>query len=208
MLKDRTFMSDLRGFERFIEERGKVKSFPSPSDDLIRKYESRLPGYMINVWQTYGFGSYAEGLFSFSSPEPFETILDTYFGKNHSYTVIGHSSFGDLLIWDNEKPSILSFNSAVGRGVRMASDGNINGFFKYGMDDDEFYKVHKFSLHKKAVKELGQLEEGQVFGFFPALSMGGKEKLENIKVVQIREYLAMLAEIAVEQNREIAARDA
>lgn len=197
-------MSETRGFERFIEKRGQTSHFSPPSDALKSEYKARLPEYMMQVWKTYGFGSYANGLFFVSSPKPFESILETYFGKDHNYTVICHSSFGDLLIWDSETPSIISFNSTTGRGSRMADDGDIDSFFKYSMNNDRFYEVHNYNLHLKAMKKFGQLEEDQVFAFVPALSLGGSEKLENIQVVQLREYLAILAEIAVESNREAA----
>jgi hypothetical protein len=201
-------MSELRGFERFIEERGQVKIFDPPTTALIEKYKERLPEYMIQVWKTFGFGSYADGLFFITSPEPFEKILEIYFGKDHSHTVICRSSFGDLMIWDNEQPSIISLDSSMGRGSRMADDGNINGFFKYTMDNDRIYKIHNYDLHLKAIEKFGQLEEDQVFAFVPALALGGAEKLENIKVSQLREYLAIIAELAVENNREAAAQGA
>jgi hypothetical protein len=197
-------MVDLDGFERFVEKRGKVKTFDPPSDALIKAYRDRLPDYMIEVWKTHGFASYAKGLFFISSPEPFETILETYFGKKHPHTVICHSSFGKLLLWDHENPSIISFNVNAGQGTRMVADGNINGFFKYGMNDDEFYEAYNYDLHLKAVDKFGQLEPDQVFAFVPALSLGGSEKLENIKVSQLREYLAILADIAVEDNKDAA----
>ncbi len=197
-------MIDLRGFERFVEERGKVSTFPPPSDALIEAYRDRLPEYMIEVWKTYGFGSYAKGLFFVSSPEPFGTILETYFGKNHPYTVICHSSFGKLLLWDHENPSVVSFDVNAGQGTRMAVDGDIDNFFKYSMNNDRFYKAYEYDLHLKAVDQFGQLEPDQVFAFVPALSLGGAEKLENIKVSQIREYLAILADIAVADNKNAA----
>jgi hypothetical protein len=201
-------MVDLFGFERFIEKRGSIKKFGKPSDEVVEKYKNNIPEYIIEVWKTFGFGSYAEGMFFISNPNPFESITEIYFGKKSTHTVIGRSSFGDLIIWDAEDSSIISLNASSGKGVRMADDGDIDGFFAFTMNNDKFYDAHNYQMHLKAVEKFGQLEEDQVFGFFPALSMGGKEKLENIKVVQIREYLAMLAEIAVEQNREIAARDA
>ncbi len=200
-------MDEIRGFERFIEKRGVTQEFGKPSKALVKKYSDKLPDFLIKVWEVYGFGSYAKGLFFVSSPKEFESILNTYFGKEHSYTVFSRSSFGDLLLWDANQPSVVSLDAASGRGVRMVDDGNINGFYKYAMNDDQFYDAHRYSLHLKAIKKFGQLEEDQVFGFFPALSLGGEEKLENIKVVQLREYLAMLAEIAVQNNQEAASQD-
>ncbi len=197
-----------QGFDYFLEERGLEKLFHKPAQEEIEKYVSRLPEYMLEIWSKAGFFSSGKGLFRFSEPKMFDSILEVYFGSENSYAVFCHSSFGDLLIWDSGQPSIISLNAASGQGVRMAKNGEIDSFFTFTMTDDDFFKIHRFEMHLKAVEKFGQLEEDQVFGFFPALSMGGEEKLENIKVVQIREYLAMLAEIAVEQNREIAARDA
>jgi hypothetical protein len=197
-------VSELRGFERFVEERGQVKVFAPPSSDLINKYTQRLPEYMIEVWKRFGFGSYAKGLLFVTSPEPFDSVLEIYFGKEHPYTVISRTSFGDLLLWDKDQPSVIIFDSEIGRGTRMVSDGNINGFFKYGMDDDEIYETLNYDLHLEAIKKFGQLEEDQVFAFVPALALGGSEKLENIRVSQLREYLAIIADLAVADNQDAA----
>ncbi len=201
-------ISEIRGFDRFIEKRGKTKEFGKPSNSTIVQYQNKLPDFLIKVWQTYGFASYANGLFFVTSPEPFEQIVNLYFGKEHTYTVFSHTSFGDLLLWDSEKPSVISLNANTGRGVRMVDDGDIDGFFAFGMNNDRFYKVHRYELHLKAVEKFGQLEPDQVFAFVPALALGGSEKLGSIKVVQLREYLAIIAELAVENNREAAVEDA
>jgi hypothetical protein len=202
-------MPEIFGFDRFVNKRGKVNSSASPSPKLYKKYENFLPEYIIQIWRTYGFASYANGLFRMSSPDSFETVLKTFFGKDNKYIVICHSSFGDLVLWNYEDSSIISLNSSTGRGIVMAeNEKKIDSFFAFVMNDDEFYEAHNYDLHLKAVKKFGQLEPDQVFAFVPALALGGSEKLENIKVSQLREYLAIIAELAVENNREAAAQDA
>jgi hypothetical protein len=201
-------MSDLFGFELFLEERGEVKKFSTSTKNLLEKYKDRLPDYVLDIWKNYGLCSYSDGFIFLTSPEPFNKILEIYFGKNHSYTVFCHTSFGDLLIWDTQSPSVISLDVHSGQGVRMVADGDIDAFFTFGINNDRFYKIHRYDLHLKAVEKFGQLEPDQVFAFVPALALGGSEKLENIKVSQLREYLAIIAELAVENNREAAAQDA
>jgi hypothetical protein len=200
-------MDEIIEFESFVEQRGKNVTFEIPTSKEIQQFSNTLPDFLLKVWQVHGFGSYASGFFFISSPNYFNSILDIYFGKDHTYTVFCRTSFGDLLIWNHAEPQIISLDAASGRGIVMSDDGDINSFFEFTMDNNKFYDAHRYGLHLKAIKKFGQLQEDQVFGFFPALSLGGEEKLENIKVVQLREYLAMLAEIAVENNRESASQD-
>jgi hypothetical protein len=98
------------------------------------------------------------------------------------------------------------FFSNAGEGMEIVKDGKIGSFFAFRMTNDSFHEVMSYKMHMKAVKKFGQLDQDQVFGFFPALSMGGERVLKNVKVVQLREYLTFLAQIAVENNQQQALR--
>ena len=57
---------------------------------------------------------------------------------------------------------------------------------------DEFYTFQKY---EKAVKKYGFLEYDECFGYVPLLAMGGRESVNNIKKVKIKEHIALIVDL-------------
>ena len=49
--------------------------------------------------------------------------------------------------------------------------------------------------HNKAIEKYGMLEYDECFGYVPLL-LGGKETVNNLKKVKIREHLSIIAEMS------------
>ena len=62
------------------------------------------------------------------------------------------------------------------------------------LDDDEL----NIKQYKAAIKKLGNLEYDECFGYVPLLALGGKESVNNLKKVKIREHIAMIYEFVGE----------
>jgi hypothetical protein len=60
-------------------------------------------------------------------------------------------------------------------------------------------------LFERAVKKYGPLGQSEVFGFEPALFLGGKQAINHINKVDIHVHLSILADFG---HREILDRDA
>ena len=50
-------------------------------------------------------------------------------------------------------------------------------------------------LYKRAVKKLGPLQPGEIYGFVPALAFGGTPGLENLHRLSALEHFSILAQI-------------
>ncbi|MNL41323.1 GAD-like domain protein [compost metagenome] len=55
--------------------------------------------------------------------------------------------------------------------------------------EDEKYQ----NMMPQALKALGELEPGEVYGFVPALSVGGRNTVKNLQKVKLKEHLLLLA---------------
>ncbi|ATD09359.1 hypothetical protein PPIS_b0142 [Pseudoalteromonas piscicida] len=63
---------------------------------------------------------------------------------------------------------------------------------KESLDLDD---INDLPLFERAVEKLGLLENGEIYGFVPALALGGEPKLENLQKVKATEHLAFLADL-------------
>ncbi|RXE86551.1 glutamyl-tRNA amidotransferase [Pseudoalteromonas sp. A757] len=69
-------------------------------------------------------------------------------------------------------------------------------FFSTKMSTEIDLKDHNEKpLFERAVEKLGPLENGEIYGFVPALALGGEPKLENLQKVKATEHLAFLADL-------------
>lgn len=62
-----------------------------------------------------------------------------------------------------------------------------NGFTKRFFTQD---------LYGEAVNKYGKLAYDECFGYVPLLALGGKESVENIKKVKMKEHIAVIADMA------------
>ena len=61
------------------------------------------------------------------------------------------------------------------------------------------------SLFEEALDLIGPLKLGQCYGFFPALALGGSEKIENVQIVDAKVHFNLLAQMGplrIEQMTE------
>ena len=71
-------------------------------------------------------------------------------------------------------------------------------FFFDDITDGELDNKLSIKQYKAAIKKLGDLEYDECFGYVPLLALGGKESVDNLKKVKIREHIAMIYEFVGE----------
>lgn len=198
-------------FEVFIEDIGEA-SFRTPALELsFEKYQKVLPRQWLEYWKEEGWCGYADGLFWTVNPEDYEGLVEhwlsgTPFEKIDKYHVVARSAFGKLYAWGERNNRTLVIlcptSSLIGteKDLRTpAKDPDIAAqvFFasknKQELDmKDEAGKA----LFQRALKKLGPLAPDEVYGFEPALVAGGRNRLENLRKVNVFAHLAVLRELA------------
>lgn len=162
------------------------------NESLIQKYKELLPSEIITIWKEYGFGTFRNGYFKVINPDDYKALLESsYFMGNVSIPIFA-TAFGDLLIWQkNRFVSIVKYRYS---DFDVITEG-LEYFHETILDDelaDEFYTFQKY---EKAVKKYGFLEYDECFGYVPLLAMGGRESVNNIKKVKIKEHIALIADL-------------
>jgi len=215
-------------FEYFYSKKGfgpAVDARPV-SQSKLEHYRGRVPDKLLEYWQACGFAGYGNGLFWMTDPDDYAEALNAWlygtdFYKKDSYYVIGRTAFGDLTLWGTRTGTSLTINSpwatlfpsdqsewmAQGEGNHLISSWI--AFMNFGdidQTDDE-----DIPLFDRAMKLLGPLAHDEMYGFVPALALGGPCRLDHLQKVKAAEHLLFLAQlgerrVTVDIVKEVKAR--
>lgn len=199
-------------FEVFIEEFGEATHRVDVPAASLEKWRAKLPDQLLAYWEEEGWCSYANGLFWTVDPDEYEDLIDEWLQDTHleeldSFHVIARSAFGDLFACGEKCGRsvtvicLLNTISAFGNELKPKSkkdlDLSISSFFgaseraRFDVDDESGEP-----LFKRAVEKLGELAPDEMYGFEPAIVLGGSLKLENLVRVKTDVHLTILRQLA------------
>ena len=177
----------------------------------VSAYEKKLPSKLLSYWKERGLCSYGRGMLWTTYPSDYsgvmsELLRNTKFEKNDKYHVIARTAFGELYLWGEKTGHSLRISPIYGSVYALKeytdeiqngkSDLLIGAFFstkkKAAIDYDDF---NDEPLFERALNIYGELEHDEMYGFEPALVIGGVPKLENLRKVKILDHLSILAEL-------------
>ncbi len=172
-------------FENYLKEK-------EVSQEICQKYASRVPADLIKIWQEYGFGSFLDGYLKVINPEEYtDLLIETYFRGNISVPIFA-TAFGDILTWEeNRYIRIVKYKNGVFKGMASGFD-----FFWEDLEanvfNEKYFEIQKYN---EAVEKIGTLKFDECFGYVPLLGLGGSERVENLKIVKIREHIELITQL-------------
>lgn len=191
-------------FDFFLSTMGPaILQRPVPPSSVAR-YKGKLPDQLLAYWQEHGWCGYAGGLFWTVDPQEYEQVLkawvgDTAFMKKDAYHIIARSAFGKLYFWGERTGHSLKV-FAPGAYCLPRNDAT--------QADDLDFELRMFfsartrrendfaDLFAPALKKLGPLAHDEMYGFVPALALGGPSDLKHLQKVKAVEHLVFLAQLA------------
>lgn len=164
-------------------------------EKLIKEYGSRLPIEIIDIWKNYGFGTFYNGYLKVINPNDYIRILDeSYFQGNVSIPIFA-TAFGDLITWEkNQFIGIVQYRYGKNEVISDGFDFFFDDLYDGELDKD-FFDINQY---EKAISVYGSLNYDECFGYVPLLGLGGKETVENLKIVKLREHIELIAEMTGE----------
>jgi hypothetical protein len=180
-------------FQEFIEKYGLPCDHIPVTDNELVNYQNLLPESLLDFWQRFGFGSYADGLLWIHSPNTFEDVIEEWTGLPPDQTaLIFRSSFGNFCIWKKNRAYLIDVH--FGRISQISQ--SIEFLFNYLLCREQFLKDVLISgLHQQSVAKLGALSVDECFTFVPAKALGGSGKLDDVQRVSMQEQLLLLSKI-------------
>nr|WP_272972021.1 GAD-like domain-containing protein [Pseudomonas sp. SWRI179] len=197
-------------FECFIGVMGEATSHRQVPGSHIVKYRGILPDALLTYWQKEGWCGYANGLFWTVDPDDYKRLLDmwlagTELSQIDNYHVIARSAFGALYAWGEKYNQKIVVSCPTGSIVALMNklkvpnknpDLAIQTFF--AMSDKERYDLEDSQgefLFERALEKLGALDEHEVYGFEPALFVGGTASLDQLVKCNLEIHLTSLRQM-------------
>ena len=191
--------------------------------EVIAKFKGKLPDQLLSYWRQHGWSGYGNGLFWLVNPDEYEPALEAWIGdtplmESDAYYVIARSAFGEMFLWGAKSGQSLDIKSLWGmmfprdnsERVSQGKSGMLIQNFIVGLDKkglDQKDHLDK-PLFDRASKTLGSLAPDEMYAFEPALAIGGKADLKNLRKVKAVEHLVMLAQLGERQIMRDIVKDA
>lgn len=192
-----------RVFARFIQKFGEPIDRQEVPESSIERYKGKLPNLLLEYWTEHGWCGFGDGIFWLVNPQEFEPVASSWlegtkFKDLDNYHLIARSAFGDLYFWGEETGASLKISSIVSRSVTQTSvlskdqsDKRVQGFLlSKEVEHNDFGQ-----LFKPALARLGTLRHDEMYGFVPALMLGGSVALDHLEKVKAVEHLVLLSQL-------------
>lgn len=185
-------MSD---FDVFFETYGQPVELERAEEKQLSTYRSVVPDSLVEFWERFGFGGYAQGLLWVVNPTQLEDVLAEWLtpeGKKSRAIPVIRTAFGNVVYWHHSQFTFLD----VHYGRRVSAGTDVEVLFGYYLVDKKSRKsVLEEPVFKKALNALGMLKRDEIYAFKLPLAMGGDAGVRNMQKARIRETLAVLAGI-------------
>ena len=217
--EERGYFTEDEWYEITLLKYGAPRHAVVPDKHYAQGYSGRLPDVLLRLWLEQGWGSWNRGKFWLCDPALLQPVIDTVFLGDPEYdsdtmTVFAYDAFGKIYIWLGDRrilridwvgnyaivqqydgwnpyanvPESESINliGAIQVAIYTSSNG-IDGATHLGPDGKDMLPA--------AIARLGELGRDEVYGFFPAIGIGGANDINNLQRVPILEHLMFLASI-------------
>jgi hypothetical protein len=173
----------------------------------LQHYRSRLPIALVDFWTHAGWSGYGDGILWSSDPEVFDPAVQAWLEQTgllvENYTVIARNAFGELYLWGKKTGMSMIIEPLFGTVTNFQSnfqedreDAAMLAFFaSKKQKSSDFYDWKDKPLFKRALRKLGPLQSDEMYGFEPALAIGGTPNLEHLVKVKMVEHLVFLSQL-------------
>jgi hypothetical protein len=191
-------------FEYFLNKMGPPIERQEATRLAKEKYQDKLPEQLLAQWEQWGWCGYGEGIYWIVNPADYEVVVHEWLTQSgisfaHHYHVIARGAFGDLYVWRQTTGSVLKITPFYARFHEEQNtvpvcgfDEKIKAFFAFTRRESNDFD----NMFDKALKKLGPLKSDEMYGFVPAIALGGPGELKHLQKVKIIEHLAFLSQIS------------
>lgn len=199
-------------FDYFNVKFSKIEIGKKPSLEFIAQYEHTYPEYLFYIWDKLGFASFENGGFWLVNPVDYEDILelclkDTDFPQYDEFYVLGRSAFGELHAIGKNTSSKLTIdiiNLRIYPSIKDPQDSenaDLLGSFlsmvvtRAKNEDIDIYDKNEKLLFDRCLTNLGEVNDNEIYAFEPPAVLGGPQVIENIRKVDLFQYIPFVAQL-------------
>lgn len=138
------------------------------------------------IQEMSGQGTLLDGYIRFADGKLLAPLLEAGYSHCKGALPFAITALGEILTWEQDK-YICRLSFPEDRSDVLASGAQF--FFDDLRDQEYAEKCFRIGLYRDAVRELGQLDEDECFGFVPLPALGGPMDLAHLQKVKYKEYL-------------------
>lgn len=190
----------------------KIDIGKKPTPEFISQYEHTYPDYLFYIWDKLGFASFENGGFWLVNPVDYEDILelclkDTDFPEHDDFYVIGRTAFGELhTIGKNTRSKLtidivnLRIYPSISTDIAVEDNNGLRNVLStivvYGAKKSfDTYDQNEKLLFDRCLTNLGELKDNEIYAYEPPAVLGGKQLIENMKKVDLFQYIPFVAQL-------------
>jgi len=191
-------------FDIFLERFGGITDPVKVPGSSIEHYKGKLPNRWLEYWAKHGWCGFGDGLFWIVNPQDYEPVVQSWLAgtaleASDTYHLIARSAFGDLYLWGEKTGACVTIVSVYARydiddpGIadeQMDEEAEVF-LLSQEVEDNDFE-----NMFRRAREKFGALKHDEMYGFVPALMLGGSEKFDNLEKVKAVEHLMILSQLA------------
>jgi hypothetical protein len=188
-------------FPSFSERHTSFEKFGEISQESISLFQEKATPSMkvdllLEFWREYGKGRFSDGLLYICDPLEKKLVLNFFFPKQEVYPLVV-TSLGVVYFTDFKKIYVL--HSIYGWFKRISPNAEL--LFESTLQSLD-YLQDEIKFNAKCLAKLGPLEPNEIFGFEPAIALGGNdEDINMVKKFQMDAHLAFLSQLVQVEER-------
>lgn len=167
------------------------KLFEKVSKDTINKYKDKVGENVIEIWEKYGFGSTFRGYLKVINPDLLHELLEETYIMPLNEIPIFVTGMGDIIVCDS-RGNFVILDYRHQRIKVMWTKRNIRwNYFLNNFFQEDYWRWNPYF---EAVEKYGEPAYDECFGYEPLLSLGGKERVDNLKKVKYEVHISLIGE--------------
>lgn len=169
---------------------------------VIDRYRNIVPDFLLEIWQTEGLTSHADGFFWLVNPEQYVEAIKRFIPHEPGLHVLLRTAFGGMVYLNEAAGSAESryrerylYLCPVFRRITEMSShlpSVMNGWLTTEDICDELFLMR---LYKQARCRLAPPKQDECYGFTPAIALGGDLSPDCLAPYKLAQHLNFLAQL-------------
>lgn len=196
--------------ERMIEKNGPLLGANRVPEEVIARFDARLPDLLLDVWADPGVGFLQRQHLALCVPGELRAVIEKLFYLDPDFGpppdrddlratdchAIAYSAFGKILVW-SERHQLILVDTQLGlvdapfRQGPAADPNTLIVRYVFGMPPEALDAADDSGnpMYAAAEDALGPLDPGQIYGSQPAASFGDPVSVEHLARVPAADWL-------------------
>jgi hypothetical protein len=194
--------------EEFRRAYGQGTSYRQFDDAARSRLAPRIPDYLLALWDVDGWASYRNGLLWFVDPEDFDPVVQAWnLPEESPLAVVARTAFGHLyLLGKFAATDGSSVESIIALNPHIAEYSFVGPyaeqFLTRSIARDQYVRTLHEADVRRAAKDVGTLAWNEMYGYEPALALGGSDDPANVRRLNIFTHHLLLSQLGPAKLRQ------